>query len=202
MPRSFRTSCLAALVLVSVLVPMLGAQNGPGKQEPPLKSDLLDQMAGGFWEGTVAGQPGRERVDAEWVLGHQFLRIHRKQIDGPRESVEHIGFDTLHQRYVDIRLDSFTARGAEFIGYGLQTGDKLEFRFEYPTAPMKVTWSWDAKEKTWQILTERKNPRDPKGDWAIYYPTVTLRRIQVGRGGPRGPAPQRPPQPPPLPPPQ
>jgi hypothetical protein len=185
--------CLAALVLtpalIPVLIPKLGAQYGPAVQQPPLQSDLLDQLAGGFWEGTNPSQSVRERVDAEWVLNHQFLRIHRKQVEGSVESVEHIGFDTVIQRYVDIRLDNFSAHGAEFPGYGQRTGDTLEFRFEYPTAPIRVTWSWDAKEKTWQILTERKNPRDPKGNWAVLS-TVTLRRISgfpPGRGGPRGP---------------
>ncbi len=183
---------------------MLGAQTGPGVQQPPLKSDLLDQLAGGLWEGTRSGQPTHERVDAEWVLGHQFLRIHRKEIEGPVESVEHIGFDTVIQRYVAVRLDSFSARGAETIGYGLQTGDKLEFTFDYPTAPIRETFSWDAKEKTWQILAERKSPRDPKGNWAVLS-TVTLRRIQRGRGGPppgfaAPPHMPPPPQPPAVPP--
>src|ERR1700733_10266704 len=105
-PCSSRNGCLAALVLAAVFVPTLGAQTGPGVQQPPLKSDLLDQFAGGLWEGSRPGQPARERVDAEWVLGHQFLRIHRKEIDGTVESVEYIGFDTVIQRYVAIRLDS------------------------------------------------------------------------------------------------
>jgi hypothetical protein len=193
MPRSSRKRWLAALVLA----PMLGAQTGPGVQQPPLKSDLLDQLAGGLWEGTVPGQPIRERVDAEWVLGHQFLRIHRKQIDGPVESVEHIGFDTVLQRFVSVRLDSFSARGAETIGYGLPKGDKLEFTFDYPTVPLRETWSWDAKEKTWQILVERKDRRDPKGASWVPITTMNLRRIQMGRGGPRPPGAQPPPPPPP-----
>lgn len=204
MPRSCLRSRFAALALATVLATLfaqvLGAQTGPGVQQPPLKSDLLDQLAGGFWEGTRLNSPGRERVDAEWVLGHQFLRIHRKEIDGTVESVEHIGFDNVIQRYVAIRLDSFSARGGETIGYGLQTGDKLEFTFDYPTAPIKETFSWDAKEKTWQVMAERKNPRDPKGGWNVLS-TVTLRRIRGARGGPPpgfhppGLPPQQPPPP-------
>jgi hypothetical protein len=190
---------LAALALA----PLLGAQTGPGVQQPPLTNDLLDQLAG-VWivTGTVRGQPVREGADAEWVLGHQFLRIHRKQIDGPAESVVHVGFDTVLQRFVDIRMDSLSARGAETIGYGSQKGDMLEFRFDYPTAPMRETWSWDAKEKTWQFVVEisRKNP---KGDTWVPFSTLSLRRFQGGRGGPRGfPPPPPHPQPPaqPLPP--
>lgn len=184
--------CLAALVLA----PLLGAQTGPGVPQPglgvpqpPFHSDLLDQLAGGWAiTGTVRGQPVRERADAEWVLGHQFLRFHRTQIDGPVETVVHVGYDAVLQRYVVFRLDSFGARNGETIGYGRRTGDKLEFNFDYPTEPVKETWSWDAKEKTWQFLVERKE----KANWVVFS-TLNLRRSPGGRGGPRGPASQRPP---------
>src|ERR1700721_835047 len=94
-PRSSRKSCLAALLLA----PMLGAQNIPNRPQPPVQSELLDQLVGA-WDitGTILGMPVHERADAEWVLSHQFLRIHR--FDGPTESVVHVGFDTVLQRFV------------------------------------------------------------------------------------------------------
>jgi len=200
MPRACRNTCLPALVLAAVFVQALGAQTGPGVQQPPLINDLLDQLLG-VWavNGTVLGQSVREGADAEWVLGHQFLRIHRKQIDGPGESVVHIGFDTVLQRFVAIRMDSLSARGAETIGYGLQTGDKLQFTFDYPTAPMRETWSWDSKEKTWQFVVEVEH-KNPKGAAYVTFSTLSLRHFQGGRGGGRGFAlPPPHPQPPALP---
>jgi hypothetical protein len=163
---------------------VLAAQMGPGVQQPPLHSDLLDQLAGP-WDlvGAIRGQPVHERADAEWVLGHQFLRIHRKQIDGPLEVVIHIGYDTVSERYVAIRLDSISARGSETIGYGIRDGDKLQFTYEYPSGPFKETWSWDAKERTWQLLVESK----VRGNWTTFS-TVSLRRVR-GRGGPPPPFP-------------
>ena len=205
--RSSRTRYWAALLLGSVLitpgpllVTTLGAQNVPGPQPPPapVQSDLLDQLAG-VWAitGTVRGQPVREVADAEWVLNHQFLRIHRKQLDGPGESVVHVGFDTVLQRYVAFRLDNLGARGAETLGYGLPKGDnKLEFTFDYPTSQFRETWTWDAKEKTWQFVLEI-GPKNSKGINYSAFSTLTLRHAQGGRG-PRGFGPQRPPpQPPP-----
>jgi hypothetical protein len=168
---------------------VLAAQTGPGVPQPPLHSDLLDQLIGN-WDltGAVRGQPVHERADAEWVLGHQFLRIHTKQIDGPVETVLHVGYDTVSERYVSIRLDSFSARGSETIGYGIRDGDKLQFTFEYPSGPLKETWSWDAKERTWQFLVESK----VKGNWTTFS-TISLRRVR-GRGGPPGGPPPLPPQ--------
>jgi hypothetical protein len=169
-----------------LFVPVLAAQTGPGIQQPPLHSDLLDQLAG-IWvvAGTVRDRPVHEVADAEWVLGHQFLRLHRRQLDGPVESVIHIGYDTVSERYVAIRLDSFSARGSETIGYGLRNGDQIQFTFEYPSGPLKETWNWDAKEKTWQFSTESK---DRQGHW-INFSNVTLHRGPAlhrlpGRGGP------------------
>jgi hypothetical protein len=133
-------------------------------------------------------RPIHERADAEWVLERQFLRIHRKQIDGPGEAVLHIGFDETLKRFVQFRLDTNGARGAETPAYGLQKGDnKLEFTFDYPMSLFRETWTWDAKEKTWQVLSE-KGPKNSKGT-PTYSPVsaMTWRRIQGGRGGRRGP---------------
>jgi hypothetical protein len=157
----------------------LAAQTGPGVPQPPIHSDLLDQLVG-FWDlaGTLRGQPVHERADAEWALGHQFLRVHRKQVDGPIETVIYVGYDTVSERYVLIRLDSFSARGSETIGYGLRDGDKLQFTYEYPSGPLKETWSWDPKERAWQFLVESK----VRGNWATFS-SFALHRIR-GRGGP------------------
>jgi hypothetical protein len=186
---------LAALVLA----PLLGAQGGPGVHQPPapVPSDLLDQLVG-FWDitGMAGPLPIHERADAAWILNHQFLMIHRKEIDGPDVAVLHIGFDEGLKRFVQFRLDTNGARGAETPAYGLQKSDNiLEFTFLYPMSLFRETWTWDAKEKTWQVLSE-KGPKNSKGSPVS---TMTWRRIQGGRGGPRGPGPQRP-QPPPHPP--
>ena len=171
------------LISALLLMPALLAQ--PGVQQPPLHSELLDQLVG-LWgiNGTVGGQPDREGADAEWVLGHQFLRLHRKRLDGPMESVIHVGYDNVSERFVAIRMDSLSARGAETIGYGIKTGDQtIQFTFEYPSGPFKETWTFDPKERTWQFQTESK---DRQGKW-VTFSTLTLHRVGGAR---RGPAPR------------
>jgi hypothetical protein len=198
-PRASRNSCLALLVLA----PMLGAQNGPNQPQPPVQNDLLDQLVG-VWAvaGTIRGEPVREEADAVWVLGHQFLRIHRKQLDGPAESIVHVGFDTVLQRFVAFRLDTNGARGGETLGYGVPKGDKLEFDYDYPTSLFRETWSWDAKEKAWQFLSEIQRKNVKGATWSTFS-SLTLHSIRVGRGGPGrgfGPQPPHPPSPPQAPP--
>jgi hypothetical protein len=207
MPRSLRRSCWSSLALAPFLLSTLSGQNVPPAPapQPPLQSELLDQLLG-LWviNGAIRGVPVHEVADAEWVLGHQFLRIHRKQIDGAAESVVHVGFDTVLQRFVAFRVDTNGARGAETPGYGVPKGDKLEFNFDYPTSQFRETWSWDAKEKTWQFLVEVAK-KDSKGATWVAFSTLNLRRVSgfpPGRGGLRGPASQGPhgPAPPPPPP--
>ncbi len=178
--------CLAMLALA----PLLAAQTGPGVQQPPFKSDLLDNMLG-FWTitGTLGNRPVMEVADAEWVLGHQFLRLHRKEIRGPLETVMHIGFDTYNRRLVAIRVDSISALGAETPGFGLQDGNKIEFTYNYPTVPFRETWTWDPAAKSWQILIESKDRKT--NAWN----TVSNLTMKRGGFGGRGfqPAPPHPP---------
>jgi hypothetical protein len=185
---------LAALLLA----PLLGAQGAPAVHPPPtpVPSDLLDQLVG-IWDitGMAGPRPVHEHANVEWVLNRQFLRIHRQQIDGPDESVLHIGFDQVFKRFVQFRLDTNGARGAETPAYGLQKGDnKLEFTFDYPNSLFRETWTWDAKERTWQFLTE-SGPKNPKGITYTLFSTMIWRRMPPEGRGRRGPPPPRPPSP-------
>jgi hypothetical protein len=190
--------CLAALALVPILGIPLVAQRGPNQQQPSFKNELLDNLQG-LWSFVAApgAPPIRGGADANWELGHQFLRLHQKEVDGP-ESVTYIGYDTYDRRLVATRLDSISgARGAETNGYGLQDGNKITFTFDYATVQIRQTWTWDPQAKSWQFLVESRPRRATT--WSSL-PPVTLQRVP-GRGGPPGPRPElrRPPQAPPPP---
>ena len=181
------------LLPLILLAPLMAQQSGPGQQQPPFHDDLLDQLVG-FWDltGIARGQAVHDRVDSEWILNHQFLRVHRKSVEGPHEALLYIGFDPVSERYVTHLLDTFGARGSETLGYGIRDGDKIQFVFEYPSGPYHYTLSWDAKEKSWQFVLESK---DRQGHWTTFS-TQTLRRAPPGFG-PRPPGlPARPPAPP------
>ena len=114
----------------------------------------------------------------DWVLGHQFLRIHRIQVEGPAETVIHVGYDTVSERYVLIRLDSFNARGVGDDRLRDSGRRQAAVHYEYPSGPFKETWSWDGKEKSWQFTVESK----VQGTWTVFS-SFTLHRVR-GRGGP------------------
>ncbi len=175
---------MAALALAPILATQVIGQTGPNRQQPPFKNELLDNLVG-LWSFVPApgGPPVRGGADAVWELGHQFLRLHQKEVDGP-ESVTYVGYDTYDRRLVAIRLDSINgARGAETNGYGLQDGNKIVFTFDYATVEIRQTWTWDPQAKSWQFLAESKPRRGTT--WTSLSP-LTLQRVP-GRGGPPGP---------------
>lgn len=186
--------CLAALALAPILGTQLAGQTGPNQQQPPFKNEVLDNLQG-WWSFVAApgSRPIRGGADANWELGHQWLRFHQKEVDGP-ESTTYIGYDNHDHRLVAIRLDSISARGAETIGYGLQDGNKIIFEFDYATTDYRQTYTWDPQAKSWQFLAESKPRRSPTWNGL---PPLTLQRVQgrgmppEGRrvGGPRPPAP-------------
>ena len=101
------------LLPLLAFAPVLSAQIAAGlPPQGPFKDDLLDQLVG-VWTltGDVRGQPLKETVFAQWMLGHQFLMVHRKQADGVHESFTYIGYDKVSERYVAHVLDNNGGRG-------------------------------------------------------------------------------------------
>src|SRR6266568_5078473 len=46
-------------------------------QEPARKDPLLDHLAGNWiLQGTIAGHETTHDIESEWVLNHEYLRIH------------------------------------------------------------------------------------------------------------------------------
>jgi hypothetical protein len=133
-----------------------------------LQDDLLDKMVG-TWRlsGKFEGQSVNHSVEVRWVLHHQFLEIHEKDVnppggnDVPYDALVYVGYAPASQRYVAHWLDVFGG-GAETLGYGKRTGSSLEFDFEYPGQPWLTTFRWNAASNTWQWLMRTKTKQ---GQW-------------------------------------
>jgi len=47
----------------------------------PWQDDLADKLTGNWnLEGTVMGRSAHHRIQAQWVLGHQFVEIHESAL--------------------------------------------------------------------------------------------------------------------------
>jgi hypothetical protein len=67
--------CLRAFLLIAAFASIYT----PAQAPPEWHDDLVENMAG-VWtiEGQVLGRETHHGLVAEWVLNHQFLRLHEK----------------------------------------------------------------------------------------------------------------------------
>src|SRR5579862_6314841 len=120
------------LFLIFALAPAAIAQPAPVFQD-----NVLDQMTGD-WKltGTIRGQKAEHAISVEWVLNHQFLKIH--EIDTRDRSAANwyealvlLGQDNVSERYVIHWNDVYGGRYSETLGYATRSGNRIEFLFEY-----------------------------------------------------------------------
>src|SRR5262249_47251818 len=112
----------------------------------------------GAWQlsGAIMHRPVKHTIEAEWVLNHQFLRIHEKDAadaapgEVPYEAMVMVGYDNASDRYVAHWIDIYGGRFSETLGYGRRSADQIEFIFEYPDGPFHTTFRWKPDQHQWQ----------------------------------------------------
>lgn len=128
--------CTVVAIFISFLLPSISAS---AQQPPPLRDVLLDHLVGKWvLQGTIGGQETTHDVEAEWVLGHQYVRLHEvsREQDAKGvpayEAIVFIGWDQPSGQYACLWLDSTGGGGiaAQAIGHGKRNGDEVEFVFK------------------------------------------------------------------------
>ncbi len=161
-------------ILPSVILGILVLFRGMGvAQVPPEWQDNLVDHLSGKWNvgGAVMGREAHHEIEAEWVLNHQFLRIHEKTsptaspTEHPYEAYWFLGYDPVSERYVLHLMDVFGTRYSETLGYGVREGNQIRFVFEYPDGPFHTTYRWDPDHGAWEWLMEQKGK---KGKWSPF----------------------------------
>jgi hypothetical protein len=135
---------------------------------------LLDHMVG-VWHlsGKVMGRNADHLVEVNWILNHQFLQIHEKDVSAspaangtvPYEAMVLVGYDNTSERYVAHWNDVFGGRFSETLGYGVRSGDEVRFVFEYPDGPFHTTFRWLPESHQWTWLMQTKNKT---GQWTDF----------------------------------
>src|SRR6478672_4967495 len=100
--KQFNFLVIAALIAASSF-----AQKTVDTEDWHFNDDLLNHLVG-KWNvtGITYGNPNKETIEAEWVMDHQYLRIHEKskeiipEINGPFETEFFIGFNRNSKYYV------------------------------------------------------------------------------------------------------
>lgn len=126
-------------------------------QQPTFHDELLDHLQG-HWvlRGTIAGKQTVHDVNAQWVLGHQYLRFteaaREKNAKGePAYDAEVlIGWDQPGNRYFAIWLDVWGGFSKASVGYAPRTGDEIRFLFNDGKSDFHNTFAYDRKADTWE----------------------------------------------------
>jgi hypothetical protein len=169
---------LGVFVLCVFSATVLAQEQTPPPDGPQhtFQDELLNKMAG-RWKltGTIRGKSVEHSVEAQWVLNHQFLQVHEKDVAAPPpyEANVMIGYDNSSERYVAHWLDVYGGRFSETLGYGSRAGDQIEFVFEYPDGPFHTTFRWIADKQQWQWQMRTKNSA---GKWVEFADLILVPR--------------------------
>jgi hypothetical protein len=156
----------------------------PASAGPPVYADpLLDRLTG-TWvlRGQIAGKDTTHDVVAEWVLGHEYVRLHEvaREKDGKGnaayEAIVFIGSGRPSHEYACLWLDSTGDGGLapEGIGHGTRVGAEIPFVFldGKGRISFKNTFAYDKSTDSWEWLMD--NVADGK---AIPFGRVKLTRL-------------------------
>lgn len=126
-------------------------------QQPTLRDPLLDHLAGKWvLQGIIQDRPATHDITAEWVLGHQYLRIQEvdRAKDGSGEPAYqadvYVGWDQKLGQYACVWLDTYGGVSPVSIGNAKRDGDQIKFLFKDAESVFHTTFAFDAKSGTWE----------------------------------------------------
>jgi hypothetical protein len=165
---------LFAFPLGAALFPAARADDPPDGPKRIFRDEFIDRLVGD-WKLTrkIRGKVVENKVKAEWVLNHQFLQVHMKDVAEPPayEAIVLIGYAHADKEYVAHWCDTY---GGKFsaVGRGKRSGDAIEFVFQYPDGPFFNTFTWDGKARGWTFRMESQG----QGGKRVLFAEDTLRR--------------------------
>jgi hypothetical protein len=149
------TPTLLALI---VMVSFSAAAQQAAHQDP-----LLDRMTGSWvLKGTIAGRETTHDIESDWVLGHEYVRIHETsreknpQGQAAYEAIVFIEWDEPSSEYACLWLDSTEGGGlsSQVIGHGKRSGDEIAFLFKSKAGNFHTTFAYSKSSDTWQWLMD------------------------------------------------
>jgi hypothetical protein len=146
---------VALRIAVAMLLSMF-----PVSGQSVFNDPLLDRMVGNWiLEGTIEGKPTTHEVAVEWVLSHQYLRLHEvsreKDAKGlaAYEAIIFLGWDERSKEYACLWLDNTGGGGlaGQAIGHAKRSGNEMAFLFKGGNGSLfHTTFVYDKGTNTWQ----------------------------------------------------
>jgi hypothetical protein len=152
---------IAALVLTVIFGATVFGQNAEDTTDGRFHDKLLDNFVGKWTvAGIVHGQEFKNiDLEAEWVLNHQFLKIHEKGreivpwLQAAYESFYYIGYDHSNKRYVAHLMNIMGSDNqVGYLLFGNRAGNEVKFISQLADP---ATGSFDSESFMW--LPESKS---------------------------------------------
>ena len=176
MTRDMRLARAAGLAITIGLAPITAVT----AQQPVFYDPLLDHLVGQWrMEGTIAGQHSVHDVTAEWVLGHQYMRVHevsreRDASGAPvYEATVFIGWDQKSSEYSCVWLDVYGGISPTSFAKAKRNGDEIPFIFGDSESATHTTFVYLPKTDSWEWRIDNED----KGK-ASQFARVALTREQ------------------------
>ena len=129
-------------------------------QPTTFKDSFLDRLVGNWvLRGELAHKQTTHDVAAEWVLGHQYVRLHEisRESNTNRqpayEAIVFIGWDQEAGEYACLWLDSTSTSAfqSEGVGRAKRSGEDIPFVFkdDKRLVSFRNTFSYDKKADAW-----------------------------------------------------
>lgn len=148
-------------LILAILAVVVCSFARPASAEPAVYADpLLDRLIG-TWvlRGQIAGKDTTHDVVAEWVLGHEYVRLHEvaREKDGKGnaayEAIVFIGSGKPSHDYACLWLDSTGGGGLvpEGFGHAKRAGEEIPFVFldSSGRVSFKNTFAYDRSSDSW-----------------------------------------------------
>ena len=129
-------------------------------QQSTFQDSFLDHLVGKWvLRGELAHKQTTHDILAEWVLGHQYVRLHEISRESKTngqpayEAIVFFGWDQAIREYACLWLDSTSTSsfGTEGIGRAKRAGDDIPFVFkdDKQQITFRNTFSYDQKADSW-----------------------------------------------------
>jgi len=133
-------------------------------QQSAAQDPLLERLTGSWiLQGTIAGRETTHDIEAEWVLGHEYVRLHetsrekKPQGQAAYEAIIFIEWDESSSEYRCLWLDSTGGGGlAQDIAHGKRRGDEIAFLFKDKDSSIRTTFAYSKGTDTWQWLIDNE----------------------------------------------
>jgi hypothetical protein len=154
---------------LAILVLLFVTSFSASAQEPTHKDPLLDRLAGSWIvQGTIAGHEATHDIESEWVLNHEYVRLHEasreKNTQGQPayEAIVFIEWNESSNEYRCLWLDSTGGGGLSApIAQGKRGNDEITFLFrdkddkdKNNESGVHTTFAYSKGTDTWSWLID------------------------------------------------